>query len=176
MKKIFSFLLLSLVIASSASSAVSKLVVGKDSIELKGIVYNNTNRVKGVVVNIYSNNKLIKTATIRSSNRFKTNLPINAELTIEISAPGFHTKRFIFNTHLPEELSRVPDYEFDIDIFKEEELEGVNTSILDFPVGIVEYDKRKGVFLRNKKYTKRMKQAYLDLWEESQMSDRSGLE
>ncbi len=59
-------------------------------------------------------------------------------------------------------------YEFDIDIFKEEELKHINTSFLDFPVGLVSYDRKKKVFLRNKKYTKRMKKAYLKLWAESQ--------
>ena len=176
MKNITSFLLFSLILSITAAASASAVLVGKDSIELKGMVFNNKDRVKGVVVKVYSNNKLIKTETVRSSNRFKTNLPINAELTIEISAPGFHTKRFIFDSHLPEDVSKIPDYQFDIDIFKEEELVGVNTSILDFPVGIVEYDERKEEFFRNKKYTKRMKKAYLNLWEEAQMSERSGLE
>ena len=176
MKKTISFLLFSLILTATVVAFSPSQPIGKDSIELKGMVFNNQDRVKNVIIKVYANNKLIKTEQLGSSNRVRTNLPINAELTIEISAPGFHTKRFIFNTHVPNDIGRIPNYQFDIDIFKEEELAGVNTSILDFPVGIVEYDSRKEEFIRNKKYTKRMKKAYLDLWEEAQMSDRSGLE
>ncbi|MEQ8625277.1 MAG: hypothetical protein RJQ00_09900 [Vicingaceae bacterium] len=176
MKKTLSFLLFSLILTAALFASGPTQPAGKDSIELKGMVFNNHDRVKNVIVKVYSNNKLIKTNHLGSSNRVRTNLPINAELTIEISADGYHPKRFIFNTHVPNDIERIPNYQFDIDIFREDELAGVNTSILDFPVGIVEYDSRKGEFIRNKKYTKRMKKAYLDLWEESQMSDRSGLE
>ena len=176
MKKTVSFLFFSLILTAVLFASGEILSSAEDSIELKGMIFNNQDRVKNVVIKVYSNNKLIKTEHLGNSNRLRTNLPINAELTIEISAPGYHAKRFIFDTHLPNDIGRTPSYQFDIDIFREEELAGVNTSILDFPVGIVEYDTKKKEFIRNKKYTKRMKKAYLDLWQEAQMSDRSGLD
>ena len=176
MKKIITFLLVSLLVSNSILAKALSLAPANDSIQLTGMVFSNQDRVKGVVIKIYSNNLLIKTVKVRSSNRFKTNLPINSELTIEIWAPEHHAKRFIFDSHIPADLTIIPKYQFDIDIFKEKELEGVNTSILDFPVGLVYYDSKKKEFVRNKKYTKRMKKAYLDLWEEAQMSERSGLE
>lgn len=151
--------------------------LAEDSVLLKGMIYNDKDRVKGVFVNIYIDNQLFKKIEVRSSNRFNTNLPINKDLTIEITAKEFYPKRFIFDTSVPEGLSKIPAYEFDIDIFKREELEGVNTSFLDFPVGLVAYDEKKGIFIRNKKYTKEMKKAYLLLWNEAQeSSDRSGFE
>lgn len=99
-------------------------------------------------------------------------------LTVEISAEGFHTKRFMFDSNVPSDLKAVPKYEFDIDIFKETEIDGVNPSLLDFPVGLVSYHKKKKAFIRNKHYTKRMKKAYLKLWAESQEVERQskGLE
>jgi hypothetical protein len=176
MKKLglFSFLILLLSLSLPLSSSAFAGV--KDSIELKGTVYNNKDRVKGLVISIYKNNDLFKEVKVRSGNKFRTYLPANAILTIEISSPGCYPKRLIFDSHLPENLSPMPRYEFDIDIFKEDELANVNTSILDFPVGIVVYDEKKGDFVRNKKYTKKMKKAYLKLWEEAQMANRSGLE
>jgi len=148
----------------------------KDSVLLKGMVYNNKDRVKNVVVKIYEDNNLLKEIHVKSTNRFKTYLPVNKKLTIAITAEEYFPKRFIFDTSMPEEIKKVPDYEFDIDIFKLEELEGVNTSFLDFPVGIVTYNERKGEFLRNKKYTKQMKKAYLKLWDEAQSLERAGFE
>ena len=147
--------------------------MSQDSVFVKGSIYNNHDQIKSAVINIYDRNDLIKSFEVRSSNRFTLNLPTNAFLTIEIKAPNFHTKRFIFDTHVPSGLAEIPQYEFDMDIFSEEELAGVNTSLLDFPIGLVSYNENKGKFLRNKDYTKKMKKRYLDLLEESMMTERA---
>jgi len=140
-----------------------------DSLELKGIIFNEDTKVADAVVNIYNHNKLFKKIYVKSSSRFVTNLPLNTILTIEITAPEFHAKRFVIDSKVPEKLKRSQlKYDFDIDIFTEKELKNINTSFLDFPVGLVSFDLRKEVFHRNKKYTKRMKKAYVELWEESQ--------
>lgn len=144
----------------------------KDSVQLKGTIFNNSSKIKDVIVNIYDHNKLIKNIHVKSSNRFVTNLPINTLLTIEVKAPDYHIKRFMFDSNVPNNIKSIPKYEFDIDIFKESELSGINTSFLDFPVGLVSYDRKKKVFIRNKQYTKRMKKAYLKLWAESQSAGR----
>ncbi|MEQ8908319.1 MAG: hypothetical protein RIC95_03945 [Vicingaceae bacterium] len=148
----------------------------KDSILLKGSVYNNTDHVKDATIEIYDGNTLIKKIDVRSSNRFRTYLPANKLLTIEIDAPDFHEKRFAFDSHLPEGLVKSPVYEFDMDIFKEEELKGVNVSILDFPVGLVYYDEKKNKFIHNKSYTKKMKKEYYKLLDEAKLSERTALE
>jgi len=170
LKSILPFiLLLGLFLTAEASITAGPL----DSLELKGMIYNNDERVKDVVVNIYSNNELLKEIHVKSSNRFITNLPLNAMVTIEITAPNFHAKRFMIDTKVPGKLKKSQlKYDFDIDIFREKELEHVNTSFLDFPVGLVSFDERKGAFVRDKKYTKRMKKSYLKLWSESQSAER----
>ena len=129
-----------------------------DSVLLTGSIYNNRSTVK---------------IEVKSSNRFKAYLPINSYITIEITAPEFHNKRFAFDSHVPADLKKIPSYEFDMDIFSEEELKGVNTSLLDFPIGLVDYNERKKEFLRNKEYTKKMKKRYLDLLEEAVMVERA---
>ena len=146
-----------------------------DSLELKGMIFNDDSRVKDVVVNIYNHNRLFKQIHGKSSNRFVTNLPLNTIMTIEITAPDFHTKRFVIDTEVPNKVTKAQlKYNFDIDIFREEELKNINTSFLDFPVGLVSFNKKKGAFIRNIKYTKRMKKAYLKLWAESQEAERQG--
>lgn len=144
-----------------------------DSVLLTGSIYNNRSTVKKAKINIYDNNKKIKTIEVKSSNRFKAYIPINSYITIEITAPEFHNKRFAFDSHVPADLKKIPSYEFDMDIFSEEELKGVNTSLLEFPIGLVDYNERKKEFLRNKEYTKKMKKRYLDLLEEAVMVERA---
>lgn len=149
----------------------------RDSILLTGLIFNNEDRIQGVEVNVYYHNELWRSVKLKRNNRLSVYLPKNAMLTIEITAPEFHAKRFMFNTTVPGTLKVMPRYQFDIDLFKESELAGVeDNSILDFPVGLVEFDEKKGEFLRNKKYTKRMKKAYTELWQEAQMVQRSGIE
>lgn len=145
----------------------------KDSVMVTGSIYNNHDHIKNAVINVYDKNQLIKSIEVRSSNRFTANFPANAFLTIEITAPEFFNKRFIFDTHVPENLKELPKYEFDMDVFSQEELAGVNTSLLDFPIGLVSYNEKKGEFLRNKAYTKKMKKRYLELLDEAMMTDRA---
>lgn len=148
----------------------------KDSILLIGKIYNNDERVTGVIINVYEHNTLLKAEHVRSAHHFRMYIPKDKKLMIEITAENFHTKRFIFDSHLPEGLKRLPGYEFDMDIFSENELAAVNASLLDFPVGIVSYSEKKGVFVRDKAYTKKIKKEFFDLLEEAQMSDRGGIE
>lgn len=144
-----------------------------DSVQMTGMIFNDDNQVRDSKINIYHKNDLIKVVKTNRSNRFRTNLPIDAFLTIEITAPDYHTKRFIFDTTLPEDLKKTPNFEFDMDIFSKEEMSNVNTSLLDFPVGLVDYNPRKKKFMRNVEYTKKMKARYMKLLEESIMTERA---
>lgn len=169
--KILSLFLLVFCLSVSSSALSSK----KDSILLTGKVYNNEERVTGLVVNVYKENELIRVFHAKSSHHFRLYLPKNEMLTIEITAPNFHSKCFFFDTNVPSELKRLPSYQFDMDIFSEKELEGVNTSFLDFPAGLVKYHPKKKVFLRDKAYTKKIKKAYFQLLEQAEMSNRGTL-
>ncbi len=157
----------------SLSANAQRVNRATDSVYVRGSIYNNHDHVRDASINIYDRNELIKSVNVKTSNRFVANLPINKFLTIEIVAPDFHTKRFIFDTTLPTEVKEAPEYDFDMDIFSEEELAGVNTSLLDFPIGLVSYNEKKGKFLRNKNYTKKMKKRYLELLDEAMMTERA---
>lgn len=163
--------LLLVVICINSTFATS--LTKADSLQLLGKVYNNKSVVRGLIVNVYQDNEKIKTVHVKNSNRFRLNVPYNSMLTIEITAPEFHAKRFIIDSNVPKTIKHTLKYEFDIDIFKEEEIVGVNTTVLDFPVGLVNFDEKKKIFRRDKKYTKRMKKVYLNLWNEAEMIKRT---
>lgn len=158
------------------SAQANNLQQREDSILLEGSVFNNETKVENAIIRVYINNKLYKSVKVSRSNKFKTNLPFNQMLTIEIAAPGFHSKRFMMDTNVPESEKSRMRYTFDMDIFSEEEMKGVNTSLLDFPVGLVHYDEKKGEFVHDKKYTKQMKKEYFNLLEQAKLSERSGME
>lgn len=148
----------------------------QDSIKLVGLIYNNRTKIKKYTINIYIRNSLFKSVPSNSRNNFQANVPINSYCTVEITAEGYYTKRFIFDTSIPEDyLSRIPEFKFDMDIFSEKELEGVNTSALDMPVGVVKYNNKKEEFEHNKSYTKKMKKIYKELLVESELQKRMQL-
>ena len=167
-------ILFSIFVVIMCSSAIgqSRFAV-TDSVQMIGMIFNDDNQVKDAAINIYLQNDLIKVVKLSRSNRFRTYLPVNASLTIEITAPNYHTKRFIFDTSLPEDVKKIPDFQFDMDIFSREEMSNVNTSLLDFPVGLVDYNQRKKKYMRNVEYTKKMKARYMKLLEESIMTERA---
>jgi hypothetical protein len=150
--------------------------IKQDSIKVVGLIYNNRNKLRKYTINIYIRNRLFKIVQSSARYNFETNVPINSYCTIEINAEGYYTKRFIFDTSIPADYSNnIPEFSFDMDVFAEKELDGVNTSALDLPVGIVKYNNKKEKFEHNKSYTKKMKKVYKDLLIESQMQDRMQL-
>lgn len=167
---LLSFLILSCFLVQAGGKGNPRL----DSIRLTGVIFNNEKPVKNLVIRVFERNKMIKEVVVKRLNRFTTNIPLNSMLTIEINAEDYHTKRFIFDTHVPERPKVQMKYHFDIDIFKESEIANVNMSMLDFPVGLVSYNEKKKAFIRDKKYTKRMKKTYLGLWNEAQSVARQG--
>jgi len=151
-------------------------LIKQDSIKVVGLIYNNRNKLRKYTINIYIRNGLFKTVKSSARYNFETNVPINSYCTIEINAEGYYAKRFIFDTSIPSDYSNsIPEFSFDMDVFAEKELDGVNTSALDLPVGIVKYNNKKEKFEHNKSYTKKMKKVYKDLLIESQMQDRMQL-
>lgn len=163
-------LMLSLILwAGSSSLSAATFEGAQDSLLIKGSVFHKKNKIRTVKVNLYVDNQNFETVEVESSNKFYTNLPLNKIVTVEITVPGYHKKRLLIDTHVPEKHSRRLVYDFDMDIYSEEEMEGVNTSILDFPVGLVQY--QKGKFVRNPKYTDQMKQEYVRLLEDAYVAE-----
>lgn len=161
-------LLLSTFLTSIESKAYN------DSLLIEGKITAKKSNLKEVVVKVYINNELFKSEQLDRSSTFKLNLPLNEILTIEVSAPNYHSKRFMIDSHVPSKAKEEFVYLFEMDLFSFEEMKGVNTFLLDFPVGLVKYEKRKG-FVHNEKYTEQMKKEYFRLLEEANKSERGGL-
>lgn len=146
---------------------------GGDSIQLKGKVFHANEKVKNSRIVIYIGNEKYKTLDLKKTNKSKTNIPLNAVLTVEMMAPNFILKRFIIDTHMPNGKKKRLKYKFDMDLFSEAELAGVNTSILDFPIGLVSY--KNGEFINDDKYTHQMKMESFRLLEDTKLSDRNAI-
>lgn len=151
---------------SEKSQEDSKTGPRKDNIclEISGIAISEYDLpLEGTRVVLYQQNEkkaMIEITNVKNENRFFSfNLERNQDYTIEVSKPGYVSRKISISTHLPAEvkLSPVFYFEFEIDLFKEKI--GMDDYYLDFPVALVSYDKKRDVFDIQHKYTENIKMA-----------------
>ena len=151
---------------SSAKSVTDSILIG-------GEVYHHDNKLRNYSIKIYIGNQLFKTINSSKKYAFKTFVPVDEICTVELSADNYYDKRFIFDTHVPKEYRKeMPTFIFDMDLFSEAELEGVNTSALDLPVSIIQFSTHNLLFMPLRKYTKKMQKVYKKLKIEAKMQER----
>lgn len=110
----------------------------------------------GVTVNLYDGNTMISSYKTKKNAKFAIDAPENKHYTLEFVKEGFVTKRVIINTKLLPE-NRIEEKDFAFDVYMIQEKEGVDYSILDFPIALIEYRKSVRAFDYNKKYTRKMR-------------------
>jgi hypothetical protein len=106
------------------------------------------------IVTVYYNNAVYK--RVLTSRRGKCNfqLPLDRIYTVELSKPGFVSKKFEVNTKTPPNKKDVYDFYFDMDIF--ESIEGLDTKLLEKPLAIVYYNVTNNQFEYDAAYTNRI--------------------
>ena len=147
-------------------SFTPELKAYSDSLLIQGKVKSKQKKLNNIEVKVYLNNTLFKHRKLNNTTKFKLNVPLNEIITVEISADDHHSKRFMLDSHVPKNPKQELNYLFEMHLFSIKEMEKVNTSLLDFPIGLVAYDNKKG-FIHNKQYTQQMKKEYVRLLEQS---------
>lgn len=116
-------------------------------------------RLTGAYVNLYQDGNLINKVTAGRNGRFDLILDFGHEYVIEVGKTGFVSKRLYFNTHNVPEDEQAWGYEFGgfiVDLFRE--IDGVDFSVLDDPIGKVYYEARIQNFEYDRQYTKQLKE------------------
>ncbi len=145
----------------------------QDSILIGGEVYHHDNKLRDYEIKIYIGNQLFKTVSSTKKYAFRAFVPVDEICTIELSAANYYDKRFIFDTHVPKEYRKeIPTFIFDMDLFSEVELEGVNTSALDLPVSIIQFRTHNLLFMPLRNYTRKMQKIYKKLKIEAKLQER----
>lgn len=130
-------------------------------LEVVGIAMHNKEPLDGVNVTLYQENEEMEMQEVTNvsyhEHSFMFKLQRNSYYTIQIAKTGFVSRMIAVSTRLPENVTADPvfRYEFEVELFKEKK--GVNDYYLDFPVGLIDYDVKKGVFISHGKYTKHIK-------------------
>lgn len=130
-------------------------------LEVNGIALSNKIPLDGVNVRLFMENEEMELIEVTSvehhDHSFTLKLQKNSYYTIEISKPGYLTRLVSISTNLPKEVKIKPifTFEFEVDMPKEQTV--ADDYYLDFPIALIDFDSKKGVFVSHGKYTAHIK-------------------
>lgn len=164
--KILSILLILFI---SLSAAVTKTLnyAKTSSLEIKGYVFENDEKVDDALVKLYQNNKVVQMTKTKKS-KFQFVLFSKMKYMIEIIKPGFITERIQISTEEKTQFGGKYLYEFKVDLINAKKFKGVDVSDLDFPTAVIKYDKSKGEYSHDVAYSKQVKLDLKRLRQEAQ--------
>lgn len=155
--------LLAAVYAQPAQAQIRRI----GAVYVKGDITLDGRKTEMVQIDIYKGNKHVSEYKSDEDGFYKLRLRFNSSYTIEFSKEGALTKRIYFDTTMPERTMNVPEYEMFIDLVPEKYLDGVNTGELEFPMALISYNDKKGVYEHNEPYTFHMEYLVTKLLAES---------
>jgi len=132
----------------------------ESSLLVKGIITEKGKKSYQAEVKAYEGNDLIWSTATKPDGTFEFIVPHGKYIALIVEKEGFMSKYVIFDTRSDRMPKNVEPYECHIDLVKESDLEGIDVSRLDFPIAIVQYDKKSRSFNHNQSYTDNMKEDY----------------
>ncbi|MCD6067937.1 MAG: hypothetical protein K0S33_2763 [Bacteroidetes bacterium] len=110
-------------------------------------------------VDLIHYNTVIKSIYSKNKSTFRFLLEKNAYYTIRVSKEGYASKMVSICTVINDKKKAdvFCKFHFDTNLMKEVEAMELDKEALDFPVALISYDARKGVFFNSEKYTANIK-------------------
>lgn len=106
------------------------------------------------IVTIYQNNTIYNTIYTSRRGKCTFKLPLDRVYTVELSKPGFVSKKFEVSTKIPPNKKDAFTFDFDMDIFAF--VEGLDTKVLEKPIALVYYNITNNQFEYDAAYTNRI--------------------
>lgn len=106
------------------------------------------------VVTVYVNNSVYTQVLTTRRGKCTFKLPLDRTYTVELSKPGYISKKFEVNTKTPSNKKDAYNFDFDMNIF--EYIEGLDTKVLEKPIAIVYYNIINNQFEYDAGYTNRI--------------------
>lgn len=112
-------------------------------------------KLQGCEVLVFKGNNLVGHQLTERNGRFSLELGLGEEFSMEFRMEGFLPKRILIDTRaeLPKDLLAIIPVEIDMHMMPSSKYEGADTDDLDFPFGIVAWDKRSKAFVQDQQYT-----------------------
>ena len=167
------FILLLLLLVSFSCHAFFPFHAVKDSsnkshfLDLKGRIMVGKKSLAGTLVTIYADTGMTVVQKVEADGKgyVAFHLPVQREYTMKISKQGYVTKRVSIDTRMPRDYE-IGDYffEFSVDLFLE--IEGVDVSILKFPVAKIFFNTFNKGFDYDFNYTAKINKDLKKMYEE----------
>ncbi len=139
------------------------------SYTIDGTVTNGKRKLEGANVTLLKGSTTVNQASTTSNGKFSFKLEPNANYTMNVSKPGYITKKFVFSTYgIPEDIAKTYDggSKPEISIFempKDPSVVSQINSILSQPMAKFYYDDRKKDIIYDEAYSQSMKEALAKL-------------
>ncbi len=130
------------------------------SLLIKGFITEKGKKSHEAEIKAFEGNDLIWSSTTAPDGSFELIIPHNKYVALVVEKDGFMSKYIIFDTRSERMPRNLEPYECHIDLVREEDLKGIDVSRLDFPIAIVEFDKKSKQFNHNQSYTDNMIEDY----------------
>lgn len=122
-------------------------VSAENKISIGGYVTSVGSLLDNVEVLVYQNNKIVEHFNSSNLGEFEFDITTNNYYTVEFKRNGFFSKRIIIDTFTESfEVSEKMNIEFSVDLIKEEDLNGIDADVLDFPICKYEFDEKNEGF------------------------------
>ena len=156
MRKVKIILLL-LVSFVALSGAINRMAPAKaSSLEIKGYVFENDDKVDAALVKLYQDNKIVQMTKTKKS-KFQFILFSGKQYMVEINKEGAITERIQISTKERTEFGGKYLYEFRVDLMKASKFKGVDISALDFPTAVIKYNSEEGEYMHDEAYSRQVR-------------------
>jgi len=163
--KVLHFIFLSFFVFFSA------LIQAQDdwNVVLDGKVTESYRKLENASIVLIENGRIVDRARSNSSGKFTFILEFDKDYMIEVTKLGYIRKKISFSTkNVPKDKTGewFPPFRLEVSIFKN--FEGLNTDILEKPVGMIKYYNKKDNFDFDKAYTKQIQSQLARLSKEAE--------
>ena len=142
-------------------------------IQIKGTVAAINKKCDGAEINIYDGNELVEVTLADSKGRFELELAVGARYTIRFSEGALIAKNIVFDLRV-ESIGNSPEpFECHVYLYSKAYMSGMSSSILDFPMAILEYNERKERLEFNSEYTNVIQELYQNMLIFAETTDKN---
>jgi hypothetical protein len=113
-------------------------------LDVSGSVKEAWKGLDGTILTLYKNGSVDQSLTTSSNGKFNFFFEANATYMLDVSKPGYVTKKIAFNTEVPADISMVWDFDFIVELFQDQS--GLDKAIFINPVAKVQYSERYNEF------------------------------
>ena len=146
---------------------VSSFAYTNWEIRVDGRVSKDGERLGGAMVTLMKNSRILQEVRTPENGKFIFVLRPGVDYLIKVSKPGHVSKKLIFSTkNVPEELiaEGFPIFPVEISLF--EEIQGLDVSILEYPVGRIAFSELDNDFQIDREYARNIHNELVVLYKE----------